>query len=88
MFVGIVPPDEVVEHLDAFLEPRREHGLFRWSPRERFHVTPAFLAAVSDHAVEELEEGLARAAARRHAFPARMAHLGRRPRRAGGLLPR
>lgn len=79
MFAAIVPPEEVVEDLDAFLEPRREHGFFRWSPPEQLHVTLAFLASVSDHAVEDLEEGLARAAARRPAFPVRIAGGGAFP---------
>lgn len=82
MFTAIVPPPEVVEHLDAFLAPRREHGFFRWSAADQTHVTLAFLEAVPDYAVDELTEGLARAAARRPAFEARIAGGGAFPNAA------
>ena len=39
IFVAVVPPADVIEHLDAFLEPRREHGPFRWTAAEQYHVT-------------------------------------------------
>ena len=38
MFVALVPPREAIEDLDAFLEPRRESGAFRWALPEQFHV--------------------------------------------------
>ncbi len=68
MFVAVVPPDEVLGHLDEFLEPRREAGDFRWVPREHLHVTMAFLADVPERALDDLEERLTRAAKRRTAF--------------------
>ena len=33
MFVAVVPPPEVVEHLDEFLDVRRAAAAYRWAPR-------------------------------------------------------
>jgi RNA 2',3'-cyclic 3'-phosphodiesterase len=79
MFVAVVPPPAAVEHLDDFLEPRREHGSFRWAPPEQLHLTLAFCAAVPDLAVDDLAEGLAAAAARRRPIAARVAGGGAFP---------
>jgi len=68
MFAALVPPDGAVEHLDAFLEPRRASTGFRWATSEQFHVTLAFLASVQERQLDDLSERLARAAGRRTAF--------------------
>jgi 2'-5' RNA ligase len=68
LFAAIVPPADAVEHLDAFLEPRRDSASrgsgIRWTLAEQFHVTLAFLPSVPDHLVDEygdrLADGLAR----------------------------
>ncbi|MFN8195397.1 MAG: RNA 2',3'-cyclic phosphodiesterase [Nocardioidaceae bacterium] len=72
MFVAVRPPTDAVEHLDEFLEPRREAGAFRWSPADQLHLTLAFLADVPDRAVDDLHERLERAARRRTAFATRL----------------
>jgi RNA 2',3'-cyclic 3'-phosphodiesterase len=64
-FVAAVPPPEVVEHLDEFLDVRRSAGAFRWASVEQFHLTLAFLADVPDRKLDDLVERLGRAAARR-----------------------
>ena len=79
MFAAIVPPEEVVADLDAFLEPRREHGAFRWTPPEAFHLTLAFLDAVPDHALDDLLANLARAMGRRSPFGAALVGGGAFP---------
>ncbi|WP_137293101.1 RNA 2',3'-cyclic phosphodiesterase [Nocardioides dongxiaopingii] len=79
MFVAVQPPDDAVEHLVEFLEPRREHGDLRWTSSEQLHVTLAFLAAVPDRALDGLVEGLATAASRRTPFEARIAGGGAFP---------
>jgi 2'-5' RNA ligase len=79
MFVAVTPPEEVVQHLDAYLEPRREHATFRFTPPEQFHVTIAFYAAVPEASLDDLTEGLARAAGRRTAFTTRVAGGGAFP---------
>ena len=72
MFVALVPPEEAVEDLDAFLEPRRAAGAFRWADAGQFHLKLDFLAQVADRHLDELVERLGRAAARRTPFPTRV----------------
>jgi 2'-5' RNA ligase len=68
MFAAVVPPADVVEHLDDFLDVRRAAGAFRWVTAEQLHVTVAFLADVPDRRLDDLVERLSRAARRRTAF--------------------
>ena len=56
MFVAVLPPPEVVEHLDDFLSVRREAAAFRWSDPEQWHLTLAFAADVPDRSLDELDE--------------------------------
>ena len=79
LFVALMPPPEAIEDLDAFLEPRRAAGEFRWATPEQFHLTLAFLAKVEDRHLDELVERLGRAAARRTSFPTRVAGGGAFP---------
>ena len=79
MFAAVVPPDAVIEHLDEFLEPRREAAGFRWTPAEHQHVTLAFLPSVPDRKLDDLVERLGRAGSRRTAFEARIAGGGAFP---------
>ena len=79
MFAAVVPPPEVVEHLDAFLDVRRAAGAFRWVTAGHLHVTVAFFAEVPDRKLDDLVDRLARAAARRGAFPAAVAGGGAFP---------
>lgn len=68
LFAAIVPPADAVEHLDSFLEPRREAGRqdsgMRWTLAEQLHITLAFMPDVPDHLIDEygdrLADGLAR----------------------------
>lgn len=68
LFAAVVPPDDVVGHLDDFLEPRRDatrdDPSFRWTLPEQFHVTLAFLPDVPDHLVDEYADRLADGVAR------------------------
>jgi 2'-5' RNA ligase len=86
MFVAVVPPDAVVEHLDAFLRPRREAEAFRWTLAEHFHVTLAFLPSVPDRKLDDLVERLGRGAARRTSFETRIAGGGAFPNPARSKL--
>ncbi|HEY3531353.1 MAG TPA: RNA 2',3'-cyclic phosphodiesterase [Nocardioides sp.] len=79
MFAAVVPPPDVVEHLDAFLDVRREAVAFRWAPVEQFHVTLAFMADVPDRKLDDLVERLGRAASRRTAFASAIAGGGAFP---------
>jgi 2'-5' RNA ligase len=78
-FVAVTPSQEAVDHLDEFLAVRRESGPFRWTLPEQFHVTLAFLPVVAERHLDELEERLARAAARRTRFVTRLAGGGAFP---------
>jgi RNA 2',3'-cyclic 3'-phosphodiesterase len=79
MFVAVVPPDDALDHLDEFLDRRRDAAEFRWVLREQLHVTLAFLADVPERKLDDLEERLTRAAKRRTAFAAALAGGGAFP---------
>jgi 2'-5' RNA ligase len=80
MFVAVRPPEPVLEDLADYLEPRREAaGPLRWSPAEQWHITLAFLPAVTDRAVDVLVEQLTELAARRPAFALGLAGAGAFP---------
>jgi 2'-5' RNA ligase len=74
MFVAVMPPDDVLEDLQEEgerlrreIEPERARR-FRWTVREQWHVTLAFLASVPDATLDDLRARLARAALRRTPF--------------------
>ena len=59
MFVAVIPPAEVIEDLEEFLEPRREAGTdLRWTDPEQLHLTLAFLPEVSTASVDRLIDAL------------------------------
>ncbi|MFW6868378.1 RNA 2',3'-cyclic phosphodiesterase [Nocardioides sp. CPCC 206347] len=58
LFTAVVPSQEAIEHLDAFLDPRRDAAGFRWTRPEQFHITLAFMAAAA-HRLEEYVDRLA-----------------------------
>ena len=69
MFVALVPPEPALEHLAEFLAPRHEaEPGYRWTAREQWHVTLAFMGRVADRHLDDLVERLRRAAARRGRF--------------------
>ncbi|GAA5114122.1 RNA 2',3'-cyclic phosphodiesterase [Alloalcanivorax gelatiniphagus] len=90
-FVAILPPPEVVEHLDDFLSVRRDAaasfgGSFRWSAAEQWHVTLAFAESVPERALDELGDLLADAAARRKSFGMRVTGGGAFPHADGARV--
>jgi 2'-5' RNA ligase len=69
MFVALVPPPEALEHLDEFLDVRRDAGAdLRWVQADQVHATVAFLESVPERALDDLVEGLDLAVGRRTAF--------------------
>jgi len=82
MFVALVPPEEAVDHLDAFLEVRRSAAPYRWASSEQLHVTLAFLGEVEERRIDDLTERLGRAAAKRTAFETAIAGGGAFPNAA------
>jgi 2'-5' RNA ligase len=80
MFVAVLASTEASEHLADFLAPRQESGPgFRWTTPPQWHVTVAFMPTVGDRYLEDLEDRLARAAARRTPFPVTLAGGGAFP---------
>lgn len=79
MFVGILPSDEARDSLEDWLEPRREHGGFRWSDPEQFHITLAFCPDVPDHALDDFGERLAEASTRHTPMSLRLSGGGAFP---------
>jgi 2'-5' RNA ligase len=80
MFVALLPPPTVLEHLEDFLAVRREAGPeLRWASPEQWHLTLAFMVSVADRHLDDLSDRLDQAAARRTAF--RLALVG------GGAFP-
>lgn len=61
LFTAVVPSLDAIEHLDAFLDPRRDAAEFRWTRPEQLHITLAFMADAASHRVEEYVDRLAEA---------------------------
>ncbi len=79
LFVAVVPPDDVIEQFDEFVDVRREAAAFRWTSPEAWHVTLAFCEQVADRSYDELVERLGATAARRTPFEAAIAGGGAFP---------
>lgn len=88
--MAVLPPVDVVEELDEFLEPRRVAVAgslpLRWTLPEQWHLTLAFLAEVPDRALDDLEVRLERAARRRTPFTLSLAGAGAFPHVAGAKV--
>lgn len=82
LFTAVVPPDHVVDDLEAFLAPRREAAAFRWSLPEQWHLTLAFTGEAHDRHLDDLVERLAAGAGRRTPFALRVAGGGAFPHAA------
>lgn len=85
-FVAVLPPPGIVEHLDEFLSVRREAAAFRWSAPEQWHVTLAFAESLPERGLDELEELLVDAAARRPSFGMRVSGGGAFPHADGARV--
>lgn len=62
-FIAVIPPQEVIDQLTTFLEPRRDalapRGRWRWTRPEHLHLTLAFLPELDEWREETLvEEGM------------------------------
>ncbi len=67
--MAIAPPPAVLDELDALTGPYRAgRPDLRWTGREAWHVTLAFLGEVDESAAARLLPRLERAARRHHAF--------------------
>jgi RNA 2',3'-cyclic 3'-phosphodiesterase len=80
LFVGLAPPAAVLDDLDAVcapLRPARED--LRWTSRELWHITLAFLGEVSEESLDRLVPRLERAARRHLVFGLSLAGAGAFP---------
>lgn len=65
LFVAVPLPTEVVAELSSRVDSvRRQFPSLRWTPADRWHLTLTFCGDVAESVAPELEERLARAAAR------------------------
>jgi RNA 2',3'-cyclic 3'-phosphodiesterase len=75
LFVAITPPPAVLDELELLAGPlRASRPDLRWTSREAWHVTLAFLGQVDESAAARLLPRLERAARRHHMF--RLAFCG------------
>ena len=79
MFAAVVPPEDVLEDLEEWLVPRREAAPLRWTRRESWHLTLAFMAQVPERSLDDLLERLTRAGGRRTPFTLTLAGAGAFP---------
>lgn len=77
LFVAVVPPASVLDDLAEFLEPRQEAGAdLRWTVRDQWHLTLAFMPSVLDRHLDDLGARLEQVAGRRTPFEVRLAGGG------------
>lgn len=76
VFVAVLPPPEVVEDLDSFLEPRRDVEGPRWGSPAQWHLTLAFAGGMPAHVLEPLVDAVESVAAERSPLSLRLAGGG------------
>ncbi|MFN3601867.1 MAG: RNA 2',3'-cyclic phosphodiesterase [Dietzia sp.] len=76
MFVAVLPPDEVREELERFLEPRP--GL-AWTAPSQWHLTLTFCPVVDEWRIDDLAERLGAVARKHEPFRIRLAGAGAFP---------
>jgi RNA 2',3'-cyclic 3'-phosphodiesterase len=87
MFVAVRPPEQVLDDLTGYVEPRRDvDSPLRWSRPEQWHITLAFLPSVADRQLDGLTERLAEATAGRSTFQLALAGAGAFPNPARAKL--
>jgi 2'-5' RNA ligase len=80
LFVAIAPPPPVLDELDALVRPLRAgRQELRWTAREAWHVTLAFLGEVDEPAVTRLLPRLERAAHHHPSIPLAFSGAGAFP---------
>ncbi|MEH6820135.1 MAG: RNA 2',3'-cyclic phosphodiesterase [Dietzia psychralcaliphila] len=76
MFVAVLPPDEVREELERFLEPRP--GL-AWTAPSQWHLTLTFCPGVDEWRIDDLTDRLGAVARKHEPFRIRLAGAGAFP---------
>ncbi|GAB3078605.1 MULTISPECIES: RNA 2',3'-cyclic phosphodiesterase [unclassified Phycicoccus] len=76
IFAAVVPPEDALEDLADFLDPRRDTDReLRWTDPSLWHITLAFMADVPEGRLDEVALAVAEAAAHREPFASRL-HSG------------
>ena len=76
MFVAVLPPDEVREELERFLEPRPGPA---WTAPSQWHLTLTFCPDVDEWRIDDLSDRLGAVARRHEPFRLRLAGAGAFP---------
>ncbi|WP_300608150.1 RNA 2',3'-cyclic phosphodiesterase [Trebonia sp.] len=80
LFVGLAPPPAVLDDLDGACAPFRPlRDDLRWTSRDAWHITLAFLGEVTDLSLTRLLPRLERAARRHQPFSLNLAGAGAFP---------
>jgi 2'-5' RNA ligase len=80
LFVGLAPPAGALGDLDAACAPlRKGRADLRWTSRELWHITLAFLGEVGEERLDRLVPRLERAARRHDGFGLSLAGAGAFP---------
>lgn len=80
VFAALTVPDEAVEDLVDFLEPRRQAGPgLRWTDPAQWHITLAFMALVPPGALDQIAESVGEAVAGHPPVRLRLAGAGTFP---------
>jgi 2'-5' RNA ligase len=83
LFIGLAPPAAALDDLDAACAPLRQgREDLRWTSRELWHITLAFLGEVSEDRLDRLVPRLERAARRHLVFSLSLAGAGAFPSQA------
>jgi RNA 2',3'-cyclic 3'-phosphodiesterase len=83
LFIALAPPPAALDDLDAVFAPYRAgRADLRWTDRELWHVTLAFLGEVGEESLVQLEPRLERAARRHRTFPLSVSGAGAFPKPA------
>ncbi len=82
-FLAVVPPDDVLDAIEALLE-RRKSSRFVWTRRDQWHVTLQFYGRVAD--IGNLMEGIRAAAAAWDPFELRIEGGGAFPNPKNGRV--
>lgn len=76
LFAAVVPPSDVLRHLEAAVQPLRDDTV-RWTNADAWHLTLAFYGEIPDDRVADLSERLRRAAGRHPPIELGVAGAGR-----------
>jgi RNA 2',3'-cyclic 3'-phosphodiesterase len=80
LFVALTPPPVALDELETLVAPLRAgRSALRWTSRDAWHITLAFLGEVSETAAARLTPRLERAAAQHHQFRLAFAGAGAFP---------